>query len=227
MAILKAIGSPGSLGFLITVVAVSLFAGYVWPRRRRLGHFTLLLVLAGYLVLAWPPAVRVLLGTLPAPPATRPGEVAPPDVLIVFDGDNRAGRARLADAMYAASPPPKRLQVLGSSLILEHMSSDLLSRYQYAQAATTREQMLWVQQFVEVHPDARVAIIVSRVQAPRVLRLAARTNLSIPILASALDGELAGETWQGFTPSLVALAASRDALYERLALWYYALRRWI
>lgn len=226
MAFLKAIGPPGSPGFLLAVIAASLFVGFIWPRRRKLAGAGLLTVLTGYLLLACPLVVRTLVEALPAPSAAVAPAAPALDALLVFDGDNRRGRVHLAEALLAAAPNAQVI-VLGSTLILADMPPELIARLHHLPAANTRDQMAAVRQFSAAHPDHRAAIIVSRLQAPRVARLAARAGLRTAILPAALDAELPGSQWSGPAPNLSALAVGRDALYEHLALWYYGWRGWI
>lgn len=186
----------------------------------------MLAVIGGYLVLGWPPAARAILDGLPSPAPTvvddLPSEL---DSLVLFDGDNRRGRVRLAEQIIAAASP-RAIHVLGSTLILQEMPTSLLAQVVHHPAANTREQMMWVEQFVADGPAARAAIVVSRIQAPRVTRLAARSGLRVPVLASALDVELPAGLWR-LAPGFAALAAGRDGLYEHAAIGYYYWKGWI
>jgi uncharacterized SAM-binding protein YcdF (DUF218 family) len=226
MGVLKAIGPPGSLGFLLAFIAASLFVGYVWPRRARWARYGVAAILGGYLVMAWPPVARALVNGLPAASIASADTIEQPDVVIVFDGDNRAGRARLAAAIRGESAGV-RLLALGSTLILRELPPNLRQVVSHEPAANTREQISRVRRFAAENPAAHPVVIVSKLQAPRAARLAAAANLHAPILAAPLDSDVPASGWWVFLPSLAALAASRDAIYEHAALRYYALRGWI
>jgi hypothetical protein len=92
---------------------------------------------------------------------------------------------------------------------------------------TTLDQIDWVARFIRDQPGARVAVVASRLQMPRVRGLAAARGLDLALLSSPLDDEPATEGWGRFRPSYVALRTSRDAIYEHVALVYYRWRGWI
>ena len=93
----------------------------------------------------------------------------------------------------------------------------------------TREQVAWVERFVAGAGvgASRSAMVVSRLQVPRVAALAARSGVHMPLLASPLDREPATTGSWRLIPSYGALCASRDAIYELAALRYYRWRGWI
>jgi hypothetical protein len=225
MTVLKTIGPPGSLGFLLLAVAVGLFIRYLWPRSRRLGHAWLIAVVSGYLVLGWPPAAQAILGGLPAPAAAAVENLEALDVLVVFDGDNRRGRVRAVEQIAAAASHPT-IHVVGSRLILREMPGILRERTTHHHAATTRDQIEWVRHLARRSPATRIGIVVSRIQAPRTSALTAREVPGVRIIASPLDAELPTTGLTRFLPSYAALCVSRDALYEHAALSYYRWRGW-
>ncbi len=227
MSILKAIGPPGSLGFFAVSIAAGLVIGYVWPRKPRVGRAWLAGVLGLYLVLSWPPTAQALTWGLQAPSAAGTPAVRALDTLIVLDGDNRQGRARAAEQAVAAASP-RAVHVVGSPWILDVLSDAMLRRVIHHPApATTRAQIAWVQQLVTETEAGHTAIVVSRLQAPRVLALMAKAAPGVTLIASPLDHEprVAG-IWR-LIPSYGALCASRDALYEHAALRYYRWQGWI
>ena len=229
MTVLKAIGPPGSLRFFLLAVAVGLVLGYLWPRRRRLGLAWLIAVVGGYALLGWPPVAQTILDGLPAsvPPVVEHIEALDVlDVLVVFDGDNRRGRARAVEQI-AAATSPRGIHVVGSRLILREMPGVLRERVAHHHAATTRDQIAWVHDLVGRSPTTRIGIVVSRIQAPRTSALSARAVPGVPLIASPLDTELPTTGLRRFLPSYAALCVSRDALYEHAALSYYRWRGWI
>jgi len=224
--LLKLIGPPGSLGFLAASIAAALVIGYAWPRKPRLAQIWLSMVLGLYLVLSWPPMAALIVGALPAAPGVG-SAVQPLDTLIVFDGDNRRGRAQAADLAVRAGAP-EVVHVLGSYWIIDRLTPAVIDRMRHHPApANTRQQVEWVERFVTSARPGRVAIVVSRLQAPRVAALAARGAPTVPIIASALDREPATLGIRRLIPSYAALSASRDAIYELAALCYYRWQGWI
>jgi hypothetical protein len=91
------------------------------------------------------------------------------------------------------------------------------------QAENTSDQIRRTLEWVKSGKFGRAAILVSCLQAPRTRLLAARAGLNIPVLAAPLDEELPDGGPGRFLPSFLALAVTRDAVYELAALQYY---RW-
>jgi hypothetical protein len=225
MNILKAIGPPGSLRFLLLGLAVGLALSYLWPRRRRLGLAWLMAMLAGYLLLSWPPVAQGLVGGLPAVVPTALERVGPLDVLVVFDGDNRRGRVRAVDAVIATSSPAS-VHVVGSRLILNDMPDGLLERASHHPATNTREQVQWLQRLADRQRPERIGVVVSRIQAPRTSALIVKAVPGVRVIAAPLDAEVTATGLGRILPSYAALCVSRDALYEHAALLYYRWRGW-
>jgi hypothetical protein len=225
MTFLKAIGPPGSLRFLLLAVAIGLIISYVWPRRRRLGQAWMIAVVGGYAVLGWPPVAQAILDGLPAAVPAVVGNFETLDVLVVFDGDNRRGRVRAAEQVVAALSPPA-IHVVGSPLIFRDMPASLRGRVVHHPAENTREQVEWVHRLVSAGPARQVAIVVSRIQAPRTGALATKAVPGVHVIASPLDAELPVTGLRRILPSYAALCVSRDALYEHVALSYYRWRGW-
>jgi uncharacterized SAM-binding protein YcdF (DUF218 family) len=225
MTLLKAIGPPGSVRFLLLGVTIGLVISYLWPKRRRLGRAWLMAVVGGYALLSWPPVAQTILAGLQAAVPTAIERLGPLDVLVVFDGDNRQGRVRAVE-LVIADASPAAVHVIGSPLILNVMSDGLLDRIRHHPATNTREQVEWLQQLAERSPPTRMGVVVSRIQAPRASALIAKAVPGVRVIASPLDAELP-KTWlRRMLPSYAALCVSRDALYEYAALAYYRWRGW-
>jgi hypothetical protein len=227
-SLLKTIGPPGSLGFLFAALVFCLLLAFIWPRRRRIAGVLLAGTLAGYLALSWPPLATILVDSLPAPPPTTIAQLPSPiEVLVLFDGDNRAGRVRLTEAVIKARSPGA-VHAIGSGWILREMDDALRKRVAFDPApVNTREQVNWLRQSVPAQLSGRTAVVVSRIQAPRVAGLLARSGADARLLASELDREPGRDGLRMVLPALSALAASRDALYEHAALLYYRWRGWL
>ena len=225
MTLLKAIGPPGSLRFLLLAVTIGLIISYLWPRRRRLGQAWMVAVVGGYAVLGWPPVAQAILDGLPTSVPAVVGNLETLDVLVVFDGDNRRGRVRAAEQVVAALSPPA-IHVVGSRLIYRDMPAPLRGRLVHHPAGNTREQVEWVHHLVSAGPARRIGIVVSRIQAPRTRALTARAVPGVHVIASPLDAELPVTGLRRILPSYAALCVSRDALYEHAALSYYRWRGW-
>jgi hypothetical protein len=226
--LLKSIGGPGSLGFLLCGViagAALLFAG---PRARRWAWRWLTLLAATYFFLSLPVVASALAAYAPAPwsttHATRPGA----ERLIVIDGDNRWGRAREAAAWYRASVPPPEVIVSGSAFMVRPLIEAGIPAGRFrldAGAHTTRAQVAWMR---HLPPGPRTVVIASRLQVPRLAALMARAGIGgMTLIAARVDREPRTRGARDWLPSWSALMVSRDACYERLALLYYRWRGWI
>jgi uncharacterized SAM-binding protein YcdF (DUF218 family) len=227
-SILKTVAVPGSLTFLGLCLAAGLVATYR-SRYRRLGQAFLVLVAAAYFVLALPIVANAIADHLPGVPSTglRSGEKL--DTLVVFDGDNRRGRVREALRVYRTSSP-RIVCVLGEDWIpdalqKEGIPSSRLARY--STTPTTRDQVAWVEQLAARSNAGGIAVIGSRLQTPRIGRLLAAMRVPVVLIASPIDDEPPRAGWQLFLPRYIALRVSRDAVYEHVALAYYAWRGWV
>jgi hypothetical protein len=229
LSVLKPIDAPGSIAFLVLCVLFSLVLAFVWPRSRRVARVWLLGVAGCYLVLALPLTAHAIAAALPAVVAD---DVAPDerlDALIVFDGDNRRGRVRRAAAAFAATRPDA-VWILGEQWMLDELPNEGVPAgviHQDAGTLNTREQMSWVARYTAEHPDARLALVASRLQMPRVAALRATARLDVSLLPSPVDDEPAAAGAGLIVPTYLALRVSRDAIYEHLALVYYRQKGWI
>ena len=93
-------------------------------------------------------------------------------------------------------------------------------------ATTTREQIAQLARIVEAGPG-RPALVASRLQMARVAALVRVAGLEVTLISSPIDDEPPTSGLQRFVPMYIALRVSRDALYEHVALAYYAWRGWI
>lgn len=223
--LVKLLGAPGSIPFLaITVLAGLLLVRYT-RRFRRLGALLVTAVSSGYLVLALPVVGTNIANALPRAEIGRPGRIA---TLIVLDGDNRRGRVREVQHVLE-SERPETVWVLGGEWILDALNDAAVSgpsfRYD-STAATTLAQLAQVQD-IAARSSGPTAVVVSRLQAPRVLALVRSYEIPVTVLPSAIDDEPPTTGMWRFVPSYVALRVSRDAIYEHAALSYYKSRGFV
>ncbi len=156
-------------------------------------------------------------------PRGAPGRV---DTLVVFDGDNRRARAEAGVEVNAAAAP-RAIWVLGNGWLVEPMSAGGVPRnriWHDADMATTRDQMARLERLVaDAGPTARLAVIVSRFQAPRVAGLLEAQHLAVALIVSPSDRESPPGGLARLVPSYTALRNSREALYEVVAVWSTAI----
>ena len=227
MEIVKQIGAPGSIGFLLLCLFIAMLLLFVWPRSRRLARVWLLWVSGVYLVLGLPIVANAIASALPLTPPR--GDVSRVRTLIIFDGDNRRGRLE-ESLRFLGAHRGLPFWVLGEEWLVEELIRAGYPRSTFGQekqSRNTREQMAWVGRFMAANPDAHPAILASRVQMPRVAALAQAAGLGVTLLPSPLDTEPARTGWRQFVPAYTALRASRDAIYEHAALIYYRRQGWI
>src|SRR6476620_3944962 len=105
ISIVKAIGGPGSIGFLALSCSVGILLVYTWPKRSAIGRSWLLGTLLLYGVLAFPFVAHSLAESLPPVRATTLTSVGTLDELILLSGDNEDGRvAEAVDAWRTVKP---------------------------------------------------------------------------------------------------------------------------
>jgi uncharacterized SAM-binding protein YcdF (DUF218 family) len=230
MAVLKAIGSPGSVPFIAFCLLVALMAAYVWPRSKRLARGWLWIVVIGHTVIALPLVANAIAGALPSVTVADADTLPVLDTLFVLDGDNRVGRVR-AGAAAAAASPTTRLHVVGGHFwlvdaLVEAGVAPARVTHDY-EPADTRQQMDEIKRFLASQPAGRSAIIASRLQMPRVAGLVRAAGLPLALIASPIDTEPPTSGWRLCVPSYYALRVSRDAIYEHAALAYYGWKGWI
>jgi uncharacterized SAM-binding protein YcdF (DUF218 family) len=228
LTLLKFFAAPGTPGFLAMTVAIGLVAMFVWPRNRRLGRLWLIGVAATHIGLAMPVVANAIAEGLPRVPGAASAGASRVNMLIVLDGDNRRGRARIAAEFYAKDP--LTIWVLGDSWIMVPLIESGIPSYRISldtNTATTREQMVRVGQLMAGRPERDTAVVASRLQLPRIAALAAIDHLSVQLVPSPVDIEPPVSGLLRFVPTYVAMRVSRDALYEHAALAYYRWRGWI
>jgi uncharacterized SAM-binding protein YcdF (DUF218 family) len=227
LGVIKFIGAPGSLGFLLACGGVALLLRRL-RRGRAIAALWLIVVCGTYLVLALPSVALAIAGRLPAARSDAPS-AHDIDVVVVLDGDNRRGRLREGLRLWTECAP-RRLVVSGGDWLVTHFREagvppDRLE--QDASAATTREQIDWLARLASQVPPERMVLVASRLQMPRVERLVQSRRLHVKLQTSPIDTEPATAGWMMWIPSYSALRISRDALYELAALEYYERRGWI
>jgi len=224
LTLIKTIGGPGSAGFFVLVAGLLLLMGR-HPRGRRPARVGLSGLVLAYLVLALPVVASALAGGLPATASPGPDALGRVRVLIVFDGDNRAGRLRQTREVLRAITPSD-LYLLGDPYLLEDLRAlvDPATTTLHDDGSTwnTAAQVDRVRQFVDRWPPLTTALIASRVQMPRIVALFTPSAPDVVLIPSPLDVEPAATGPAAFVPSLAALRASRDAIYEHAALRYTA-----
>jgi uncharacterized SAM-binding protein YcdF (DUF218 family) len=228
ISLLKATGGPGSIPFFILAIAIGLIVIYAWPRRRRLGLMWVTGVSVVYAIMALPVTAQAIANSLPSI-SSREASASPIALLVVLDGDNRRGRARIAQHIVAANQPDA-IWVLGSSWMIDPLLEagvpDMVARHNPS-AANTRDQMQQVAAMSAKVAPGRTVVLASRLQAPRVAALAMAFGTDPDIVPTPVDDEPPTHGWRRFLPSYIALRLSRDALYEHAALWWYARQGWI
>jgi uncharacterized SAM-binding protein YcdF (DUF218 family) len=225
----KQAATPGSIGFLLASFVGWLVVRFLWPRSRRVASGWLLAVALIYLVLSVPWVANRIADRLMPPQPEQAAFAGALDRLVILDGDNRVGRIREAQRVYAIGKP-REIDVLGDRWLVYALRVSGVPRDRIRREAgpsTTREQMEWVQHSIEPAAAPRTGLIVSRLQMPRVAALARTAGLSLVLLPANADAEPPTRGIRLYIPTYTALRVSRDALYEHAALAYYAWRRWI
>jgi len=200
------------------------------PRYRRLAGAAVVPVLLGYFVLSLPLVATLIAGRLTrCSPPTDITHLRGIDTLIVFDGDNRRGRARETAAIWRASAPSLVL-VSGEAWLIEPLVEAGVSRSSLQRdksGQNTRDQVLLSTRLLATRPASHGAIVASRLQMPRIEALARAIGLRATLVASPVDAEPPSTGWLRYVPSYAALRVSRDAIYEHAAFVYYRWRGWI
>ena len=195
-------------------------------------RIALLMLYFSYLVLAIPKIANELAASLPA---TRLGGMTTPtafDAILVLDGDNRRGRVRAARHLEEGSSPPPVIVLadLGDPWLVDNLESSGVLRNRITSepgAETTMGQVALARRTIASHAWAHVALVASRLQAPRLSALTRGWRPVPTIVAAPVDDEPPHDGLWAFVPSYIALRVSRDALYEHAALTYYRWRGWI
>ena len=221
----KAIGGPGSTGFLALGCVVGLLIIYVWPRRRALGRWWLFGLYSSYLVLGVP----AIANRLAAPLAFSTVQAGSVDTLMVFGGDNAVGRVQETVRVWRRQAPEEVI-VSGEEWFIDRIVEAGVprARIRWDQAsATTREQVAYLRTYAATHPRLRIAVICSRLHARRVEALLRSAALAVSVIPAPVDREPSTSGIGALIPTYAGLRVSRDALYERFALAYYERHGWI
>jgi uncharacterized SAM-binding protein YcdF (DUF218 family) len=225
---LKAVGAPGSLGFLLLCLAIGLAMILVWPKKRTRGIRWCLGVLGVYVVLGIPLVSAALATSLPRYSFSDEAALRRTRLLIVIDGDNGYGRVREAARIYKLAKPAF-VWILGSPEMSPELTASGVpaqSIRTYSADKTTLDQMVTVRSMSQTAgPD--ITLVASRVQMPRIAAMARHLGLVVHLAPAPLDGEPARSGLRRVLPSLSGLAESRDCIYEHAALAYYRWRGWI
>jgi uncharacterized SAM-binding protein YcdF (DUF218 family) len=229
LTIVKAIGAPGSFGFLLVTGIAGLLL-YSRPRFRRLARLWLFTLAMGYFLTSLPVVATAITSLLPDETTStnfRPHDL---DLLIVIEGDNADGRLREASRIYQTVAPVKVVALGGgdffNGLVAAGIPRDQITLMQ--DDRNTRQQIATVLSLAGAQPKHRVAVVASRLQIPRVAKLArAGGGSDVQMVSSPADTEPPRAGLRTVLPNLAALAVSRDALYEIAALAYYGFRGWI
>jgi uncharacterized SAM-binding protein YcdF (DUF218 family) len=229
LELLKHIGGPGSIGFVALASILAILVIRLSPRHRVLARAWLLAVYAAYIILSIPVVAQGIARPFLISDAGQQAVSTGMDTLVVFDGDNRVGRLDEAVRLWQQRRPRVVVvsgeQWLIGRLVERGIPPQVLVRE--SSSANTREQIEYVKQYMHDHASDRVAIVVSRLQRPRTAALVRRAQLRIMLFGAPVDKEPATRGWRRFVPAYAALRVSRDALYERVAIYYYRSRGWI
>jgi uncharacterized SAM-binding protein YcdF (DUF218 family) len=222
----KTAATPGSIQFFVVAVVAGALWAAVWPRRARLAIAWIVGICGLYLVLGLPVVANLLAGPRPEmfsranPPLT---------TVVVFDGDNRVGRAREAERLNAATSP-QRIWVLGGAWLSARLISDGVPRDRITRdraTANTRDQIAALRRIVQGPGTGRVGVVASRLQMPRVAALVRTAGLDVVLCPSLIDAEPPTTGLRRFLPTYIALRVSRDSIYEDAAIVLYRWRGWI
>lgn len=230
LSLLKAVGGPGSFGFLAVCTAFGLVLARASHRTRRVSRIWLLSLYLGYVALGLPIVANHIVASLTNyEPICDFGSLGETDVLVVLDGDNPLGRVRETYRVFRATSPRWVLvsgpEWLNAQLRRMGIPSDrLIADFN---AATTLEQVQRLPHHLDGRHATRVVIVASRLQMPRVAALTRATGFPATPAPSSVDDELPTSGFQLIVPTATALRVSRDAIYEHFALAYYRRRGWI
>ncbi len=224
MIVPKFIGGPGSTGFFVFALAIGGLVAWRRPRWRLTAAAAAAALAVGYFVLALPVTAVAIINALPLLSAPEAKKLSRIQTLIVFDGDNRSGRRQQTSHVLDHSTPGE-VHLLGSEALLTDLHAMVrpsIPVHFDRSPWTTAAQIEIVRDIAARAPPMTIGIIASRIQMPRISAILNRTDIAVILVPSPLDRE-PESSHAMLMPSRVALAASRDALYEHAALVYY---RW-
>jgi uncharacterized SAM-binding protein YcdF (DUF218 family) len=227
--LLKQIGGPGSVGFLAVCCALGLFLIYGWPRNRRLGRVWLFALYCSYIAMGLPVVAHAIAAPMDNPDSGRQPIAPDFDTLVLLDGDNVVGRIGEARRLWEAAKPPVVI-LSGARWFVERSLEQGIPRHRVVldeSSGTTREQLEYLKKYQADHTHARLAVVASRLQMPRIIALADRAGVDARFYSAPVDREPATQGWLRFVPTYAGLRVTRDAFYERLAMAYYRRQGWI
>jgi uncharacterized SAM-binding protein YcdF (DUF218 family) len=220
IAIGKATGGPGSIGFFLLCAVVGMLVRRMGPRWRRLTSLGFVLLVGSYLVLSLPIVANSLADSVTSyRPLESLSSLQGVDTLVVLDGDNRRGRVREARRVFDGIKP-ERVIVSGSTWLLDALIEAGIPEERVThetQSATTLEQL----QMLRTDGLGTSALVASRLQMPRIAMLAKTVGILPELVPASIDIEPPTSGMRRFIPAYIALRVSRDALYELMALAYY------
>jgi hypothetical protein len=185
-----------------------------------------------YLVIAIPRVADGLAAGLPPSRQYDTATAMPFDAVIVLDGDNRRGRVRAVRRLEEGELPPPVIVLAdaGDPWVVNNLAGAGVRTDQITSltgAETTRGQVDVARRIIASHVWDRVALVASRLQAPRLSELTRDWRPLPSIVAAPVDDEPPRDGVWALVPSYIALRVSRDAIYEHAALMYYRWRGWI
>jgi len=229
ISVLKFFFVPGSLTFLFLCLAFCWALGRWVPSARRVRNVLVVVLVSSYFVLSLPVVATRIAATLPGNAAAETRITSQPTRLIVFDGDNRRGRAAVTLAYYQAGSV-KELWLLGDDWLVDELVAKGIPRSEIRHedaAPTTRDQVQRAAKLATLPGVERTAIVVSRLQAARAAALLRASGFDAAVLAAPIDDEPPTRGIGAWVPRYIGLRVSRDAIYELAALRYYRYKGWI
>jgi DUF218 domain len=228
-SVLKFFGVPGSITFLCLGLALLWALGKWLPSTRRVRNVLAGLLICSYLVLSLPVVAVAIAAALPRSAVVETPVTNPSTRLVVFDGDNRRGRAATTLGIYKTGLV-KELWLLGDDWLVDELAGKGIPRGEIRhedKAPTTRDQVVRTAELAALPGAERTAVVVSRLQAPRVIALLRASRISAEVFAAPIDDEPPTHGFAAWIPRYIGLRVSRDAIYELAALRYYRYRGWI
>jgi uncharacterized SAM-binding protein YcdF (DUF218 family) len=230
ISVAKWIGVPGSAGFFALCCAIGVTVAVFLPRARRIVKAWFVAVCAMYIAGALPVVSYALASRLPGyGPVWMADGPSDTDILVVFSGDNPAGRAQETRRVLRASEP-RCVLVSGGPWFVRMLVAAGVERSRLTvddTAMTTREQVAKLADWAEQCGARRVVLIASVLSMPRIAALVQSIGIPVLLAPSSLDRTPAATGVRLFLPSLGALRMSRDALYEQMAFAYYRWNKWV
>lgn len=227
--ILKALGPPGSIRFLLIGFAIG--AAIVWrltTRRRTFAAIWFALLGGGYAAMSLPIVAAALTASLPPVAVASPAQIRSVRTLFLLDGDNRVGRLATARDLVVQNKPDL-VFLVGRQSTAAHLIFTGEPRERIVtdvESGNTQAQLKYVERQLQKPVPGPSGLIASALQMPRISGLLARDGVQILLIPSPVDAPVHADGLRRFLPSLDALAISREAIYEHAALIYFSFRGW-